>query len=222
MLCAISKSKLQQLSLCLICVLKTDLREENEQMSSACSHGGSWTSNIPLLSPTTFTCRHAHKQTQAPFTLKVFSCVHLVSHSCSLSLLLPLPVFLPLSFFTHPSISLLISLYRCFTPSFWLSIYRLYLSVSLLYTCAQTQTKGSHVGMHVQQICRWLCDSRDELLEQLHSSLIRWHMDANQNHNSLFLTGSPPPRGKGQFREKGLFYVIWVSPLVSQITKGSE
>lgn len=71
---------------------------------------------------------------------------------------------------------------------FKISICRLYLSVFLLYTRAQTQTKASHVGMRVQQIWRWLWDSRDELLEQLHSSLIRWHTDTNQNHNSVLLT----------------------------------
>lgn len=107
-------------------------------------------------------------------------------------------VFLSLSLSLSPlmSISSIVYLYHhrisCLSPSTD--------CVSLLYTCAQTQTKAGHVGMYVQQIWRWLCDGRDERLEQLHSSLIRWCTDPNQKHNSLFLTSSPAPRGSERKR----------------------
>lgn len=97
----------------------------------------------------------------------------------------------------------------------------LYLSVSLLYTRARTQTKASHVGMHVQQIWRWLCGSRDELVEKLHSSLIRWH--THSLIKTIILSSSlHSPSRQSKVQEKVVFYAIGVSPLVSWITKGSE
>lgn len=117
-----------------------------------------------------------------PFLPWVFSSVHLLCSSsitCVFSLLLSLW----LSHFLSPSASVPLSPF----PSIYISVsfprslslpsvhHHISPSVSLLYTRARTQTKASHVGMHVQQIWRWLCGSRDELLEQLHSSLIRWH-----------------------------------------------
>lgn len=202
MVCAISKSKLKQLSLCVIPwrVLKTDLRE--------------WANVLGWLllgildfkySPFIPLYFHMSSCTQTgtnSVLSKVFSCIH---------------VWLLLSLLVNPCLSLPLSLCDLY-HSLILSMY----CFSLSLFCAQSQTKASYVGMHVQQIYRWLCDSRYELLEQLHSSLIRWHTGANQNHNSLFLTSCSDPWGKGKFSEKGPFYVIWVSPLVSQITTESE
>lgn len=39
---------------------------------------GFWTLDIPLFSPSTFTCRHVHKQAQ--FLYALFSCIHLLLH----------------------------------------------------------------------------------------------------------------------------------------------
>lgn len=129
---------------------------------------GFQTLNIPLLST---------QMSAAPVT---HSCFHFYSPAVCLFLFL----FLSLPFHSSlsvPSISLSLNLSLC--------IRRLSLFVPVLYSRVLPQTKDSHVGrMHVRQIWCWLCGSWDELLEQLHSSLIRWHTDSNENHNSLFVT----------------------------------
>lgn len=155
--------------------------------------------------------------------------VFLRSSSISISYYIQVFLFLLLSLLPTP-VFLSLSLSRLSPPPYLplhLSIplshsVRHIPTVSLFCILVLRQTKAGHVGMHVQQIWWWLCDSRDEPLEQLHSSLIRWHTDANQNHNALLLTPSPPPWVKGElWKKKTLFLVIWVSVL-SQITKGSE
>lgn len=72
---------------------------------------------------------------------------------------------------------------------------------SFVYICFR-RTKAGHVGMHVQQIWPWLCDSRDEPLDQRHSSLIRWLADINQNHKSLSVAPSPASRVMEELRGK--------------------
>lgn len=132
------------------------------------------------------------------FQAKMLSCVQPPCPSLItlllLSLLFPRPSHpFPVPFFPpHRPLHLSVSL----SQFVQVSIYWRYLSAPLLYSCAPAQTKAGHVGMHVQQIWRWLCDSRDEVLEQLHSSLIRWHTDTNRNHNSRFLSSSRQRRAQ--------------------------
>lgn len=156
-------------------------------------------------------------QAQTPFLLRVVSCIRLLLQSW----------FLLLSLLLTPCLSLPLSLFSLFSlpsPCVFItvssSLSTVSLPVSLLCTCIGTQTKPSHVGMHVQQICRWLCSSRDELLEQLHSFLIRWHTLSNQNHSSAF----PPPslRPGGKWKLKRPVLCNFSEPLISQITRGSE
>lgn len=193
MLCAISKSKLEQLSLWFpdTC-LKTRLEKEWANVLGWLPKG-SWTLNIPLSSPSTFTCRHTRKQAQTPFcwrgfpaSISFYMCVFLL-----LSLLFT-PVFLSLSFF--------LSIYITVSHS----VHLLYLSVALLYTCAQThksQLRWSACAADLPLIVRqprWAFRATAFFSDQMTHGLIGTII------LSSFLPPSSAPRGKRKLSEKGL------------------
>lgn len=195
MLCAITKSGLEQLSLIPWHVrLKTDLRG-NEQISSAGSRWDLWLKIFPFYASllSHVTSMNSFSRTHQGFKLRYF-------HFYSL---------FPLLFLSSPGLPPLVYITALFCHP--------YRAVALLYACIWTQTKASHVGMHELQICCRLCSWRDELLERLHSSLSQWDTHTNQNHCSVSFPASSGPRGK--WKKAHLHNLSQV--LVSQITKGS-